>query len=77
MCYLFLLARVGCCLAYAEDFLENHSVAITDGKIVEVLPTENAASKYSPGETVNLRSHCLMPGLVNMHTVRTPARFHV
>ena len=61
------------CLGCADDFLENHSVAITDGKIVDVLPTEDAAGKYSAGETVDLARHCLMPGLINMHTVRTLA----
>jgi cytosine/adenosine deaminase-related metal-dependent hydrolase len=58
-----------CVCLCADDFLENHSVAITGGKIVEVLPTADAAAKYSAAETVDLPGHCIMPGLINMHTV--------
>lgn len=61
----------GCFLFCSEEFLENHSVAITGGKIMEVLPSEDAAGKYSAEEVVDLPSHCIMPGLVNMHTVRS------
>ena len=43
-------------------------MAITDGKIVEVLPTAGAAEKYAAAEVVELPTQCLMPGLINMHT---------
>lgn len=48
--------------------LEDHSLAIQGGKIVEALPAAAATEKYQPAETVELREHALIPGLVNAHT---------
>lgn len=48
--------------------LDHHSVAVHGGKIVEVLPTANAAKKYRAPETIDLPHHALIPGLVNAHT---------
>ena len=49
--------------------LEDHTVVVQDGKIVEVLPTAAAASKYPGAETAfeGTRS-VLLPGMVNCHT---------
>lgn len=48
--------------------LEHHAVAIDDGAIIEVLPRDNASTKYAPCERVELPEHALIPGLVNAHT---------
>src|SRR3970040_1101537 len=48
--------------------LDHHSIAVHGGKIVEVLPTKEAAKKYRATETVDLKQHALIPGLVNAHT---------
>ena len=48
--------------------LENHSIAVQDGRIAAVLPTEKAIGQISAARTVNLPRHALIPGLVNTHT---------
>jgi 5-methylthioadenosine/S-adenosylhomocysteine deaminase len=49
-------------------FLENHSVAVKDGKIFDILPTDQAKLKYNAEKTVQLdKNHVLIPGLVNLH----------
>ncbi|MEM7018025.1 MAG: TRZ/ATZ family hydrolase, partial [Pseudomonadota bacterium] len=47
---------------------EQHAVAIHEGKIVAILPAEEAVSQYSGVLTYRLSSHALMPGLINAHT---------
>lgn len=47
---------------------ENHSVAIKDGKIEAILPTDKATEKYTTGKEHNLQQHALIPGLINAHT---------
>jgi 5-methylthioadenosine/S-adenosylhomocysteine deaminase len=48
--------------------LENHAVAVRDGKIEAVLPVAEAARRFADFERFDLRNHALMPGLVNAHT---------
>jgi 5-methylthioadenosine/S-adenosylhomocysteine deaminase len=48
--------------------LDYHGIAVHGGKIVEVLPTKDAAKKYRATETVDLKHHAVIPGLVNAHT---------
>jgi 5-methylthioadenosine/S-adenosylhomocysteine deaminase len=48
--------------------LEHHSVALTEGRILAVLPTAEARGQFKARETVELASHALIPGLVNAHT---------
>jgi len=47
--------------------LADHSVAIDRGRIVEVLPSALARSKFEPVQHVQLPRHVVMPGLVNAH----------
>jgi 5-methylthioadenosine/S-adenosylhomocysteine deaminase len=47
--------------------LEDHAVAVDGGRIVGLLPTEQARLRYAPRETITLAQHALMPGLVNAH----------
>lgn len=48
--------------------LENHTVALRDGKILAILPTPEANGLYRSDDETHLREHALMPGLINAHT---------
>ena len=47
--------------------LNDHAVAIRGGRIVEVLPTSLALTRYQARDVVRLERHALIPGLVNLH----------
>jgi len=48
--------------------LEHHSLAINDGKIIDILPTAQAKKKYSAFDEHQFETHALIPGLINGHT---------
>jgi 5'-methylthioadenosine phosphorylase len=48
--------------------LRNHSIIIRGNSISDLLPTPEALSRYSAAAVSDLRSHIVMPGLVNLHT---------
>ncbi|WP_428825273.1 TRZ/ATZ family hydrolase [Azonexus sp. IMCC34842] len=48
--------------------LKNHAVAVRDGRILDVLPSNQARTRYQTKERVTLDEHILIPGLVNLHT---------
>jgi 5-methylthioadenosine/S-adenosylhomocysteine deaminase len=47
--------------------LGDHAVAIDRGRIVEVLPSALARSKFEAAQQVQLPHHVLAPGLINAH----------
>ncbi|QKT04775.1 TRZ/ATZ family hydrolase [Ectothiorhodospiraceae bacterium 2226] len=47
--------------------LDNHSVAIRHGRIVDILPSDQAGRRYAAATVHNLEHHALIPGLVNAH----------
>ncbi|HEB63085.1 MAG TPA: TRZ/ATZ family hydrolase [Gammaproteobacteria bacterium] len=47
---------------------ENYSLAIHEGHILELLPTDQAKEKYLSRNVQNLTEHALIPGLINTHT---------
>lgn len=47
---------------------EKHAIAVNNGVITEILPTDKALEKYHPFETHYLDNHALIPGLINTHT---------
>ena len=47
--------------------LEQHALAVDGGRIVAVLPAEEARRTFEPSETLELPDHAVMPGLVNAH----------
>jgi len=51
-----------------ELVLTDHAVAITDGRIVDLLPAGEARQAYEPGVHLERPDHVLIPGLVNAHT---------
>jgi 5-methylthioadenosine/S-adenosylhomocysteine deaminase len=48
--------------------LEDHAIAIAGGRIVEVLPSDQATRRYKAANVRQLESHAIAPGLVNGHT---------
>ena len=48
--------------------LKNHAVAVHEGRIVALLPSGEAHSRFNPVRRVILEDHILIPGLVNLHT---------
>lgn len=51
-----------------NNVLQNHSIAVDDSRIVDILPTAEAEKRYKSVKTVALPQHALLPGLVNTHT---------
>ena len=47
--------------------LENHTIAVHQGKILDILPTESAKNTYTSEQTHTLDEHALIPGLINTH----------
>lgn len=48
--------------------LEDHSLAIHNGRILEILPTESARERFTAESEHHLKTHALIPGLINAHT---------
>jgi 5-methylthioadenosine/S-adenosylhomocysteine deaminase len=51
-----------------NSVLEHHSVAIDNGRIVDILPTQKALQNYHANSHIDYNNHILMPGLINAHT---------
>lgn len=51
-----------------RPILENHTVIVQDGLIVEILPIAEARKKYVATSLICLDDHVLIPGLINLHT---------
>ena len=47
--------------------LEHHALAIDKGRIVEILPSDEAFIKYQPVNLIKREEHVLLPGLINTH----------
>ena len=52
----------------AATLLEYHSVAIHEGRILDILPTGQALTSYTASVEHSLDRHLLIPGLINAHT---------
>ncbi len=48
--------------------LEHHALAINAGRIVALMPTNEARTRFAPRRQLSLTQHVLLPGLVNLHT---------
>ena len=51
-----------------KTVLEDHSIALLNGRILEILPTSEASVHYQPDVSVKRDKHVLIPGLINAHT---------
>lgn len=47
---------------------ENCAVAIHEGRIVGILPSDEAQKKYKAREVIQLSEHAILPGFINAHT---------
>ena len=47
---------------------EHHSMAIQEGRILDILPTDQAHTQYTADIEHTLDRHLLIPGLINAHT---------
>jgi len=47
---------------------EDYAVAVSDDRIIDVLPLDEAKAAYQPSVLVERPGHLLIPGLVNTHT---------
>ena len=47
--------------------LEQHAVAVANGRVVAVLPVAEARARFAPREAVSRPGSVLIPGLVNAH----------
>ncbi len=51
----------------ADELLVDHSVVISDDKILDILPLSNAQKDYPDAQQINLDNQLLMPGFINCH----------
>jgi len=54
------------------EVLENHTLVILDGRILDLLPTTLAAQRYTATAHVDRSLHLVLPGLVNAYTRIAP-----
>ncbi len=52
----------------ADQVLQNHSLAMDDGRIIAILPSSEARQQYQGKNELTLDEHALIPGLINTHT---------
>src|SRR6201994_1058376 len=45
--------------------LDDHSLLVRDGRILDILPTAAAAERYSAAAVLQRDAHLLMPGMIN------------
>jgi len=55
-----------------DEVLENHTLVIRDGRILDLLPTTLAALRYDATAHADRSKHLVLPGLVNAHTRIVP-----
>jgi 5-methylthioadenosine/S-adenosylhomocysteine deaminase len=48
--------------------LSGHALAVSDGRIVALLPDDEAVRRFRPRQTLDLPGQVVLPGLVNLHT---------
>lgn len=48
--------------------LENHSVAVKDGKIVGIISTDKANEQFTAKSVLDKPNHVILPGFINSHT---------
>jgi 5-methylthioadenosine/S-adenosylhomocysteine deaminase len=52
-------------MASRNVVLEDHSLLVRDGRILDILPSALAAERYSARAVLQRNSHLLMPGMIN------------
>ncbi|WP_455209784.1 TRZ/ATZ family hydrolase [Kaarinaea lacus] len=59
----------------AHTVFDHYAIAVHDGRIVELLPSNDASQKYQADVQHNLDHHAVIPGLINAHTHAAMALF--
>ena len=67
-CDTLIFARWSVPVAPSSTVLEDHAVAVTDGRISALLPAAEARETYQASVLIERPSHVLIPGLINAHT---------
>jgi len=52
----------------SDDLLQHHSIIIDDGRISDIIQTEQAKQSFTANIEKHYSKHLLMPGLINAHT---------
>ncbi len=52
----------------AQVCLHDHCIAIHEGRIADILPAADAATRYQAQTRLDYPEHVLLPGLINTHT---------
>ncbi|MDX1697875.1 MAG: TRZ/ATZ family hydrolase, partial [Thiohalobacterales bacterium] len=52
----------------ADTVLRDHSIVVHEGRIIDILPADQARARYRADIEHDLDRHLLIPGLVNAHT---------
>ncbi len=52
----------------SNKIFQDHSLVISEDKIIDILPFEEAHKKYKAQEHLALNDHALIPGFINTHT---------
>ncbi|MCW8922760.1 MAG: TRZ/ATZ family hydrolase [Gammaproteobacteria bacterium] len=51
-----------------KNYLPDHSIAIHEERILDILPSDTARKEYQAQTEINYSEHALIPGLINAHT---------
>jgi len=51
-----------------HQVLDHHALAIHQGQITAILPSQQARTQFTADESIDLPTHALIPGLINAHT---------
>ncbi|MDG1073623.1 MAG: TRZ/ATZ family hydrolase [Methylophilaceae bacterium] len=51
----------------SHQLLQDHAVVVNGDTILDICPVTDALTHYQADETVHLKNHVLMPGLINLH----------
>jgi 5-methylthioadenosine/S-adenosylhomocysteine deaminase len=51
-----------------NQILEDHAIAVKDGKILAILPSKTATANYECETTSTFSTHAITPGFINTHT---------
>jgi 5-methylthioadenosine/S-adenosylhomocysteine deaminase len=67
-CDLHITPRWILPMAGERELLEQHTLVVQDGRILEIAPADRAEQHYAARVSLERPDHLLMPGLVNAHT---------